>query len=161
VITHEHLDHIGGLARHPHLKQILDITKLTKEQIASPEYMTDARLPADVLASAKPLIYDRYVAIAPGVVLIKAPGHTPGSQMVFVQRADGTEYLFLGDVAWSLRNVELVRERARLVTSFFIHEDHDAVMLELAELHRIHEAEPNLHIIPGHDPAVLADALKS
>jgi glyoxylase-like metal-dependent hydrolase (beta-lactamase superfamily II) len=161
VITHEHLDHIGGLARHPHLKQILDVTKLTKEQIASPEYMTDARLPADILASAKPLIYDRYVAVAPGVVLIKAPGHTPGSQMVFVQRADGTEYLFLGDVAWSLRNVELVRERARLVTSFFIREDHDAVMLELAELHRIHEAEPNLHIIPGHDSGVLADALKT
>jgi hypothetical protein len=60
-----------------------------------------------------------------------------------------------------LRNVELVRERARLVTSFFIREDHDAVMLELAELHRIHEAEPALHIIPGHDPSVLADALKS
>ena len=161
VITHEHLDHIGGLARHPHLKQIMDVTKLTKEQIANPEFMSEARLPADVLASAKPLIYDRYVAVAPGVVLIKAPGHTPGSQMVFVQRADGAEILFLGDVAWSLRNVELARERARLVTSFFLREDHDAVMLELAELHRIHEAEPNLHIVPGHDPGVLADALKS
>ena len=81
--------------------------------------------------------------------------------MVYVQRADGAEYLFLGDVAWTLRNVELVRERARLVTQFFIREDRDAVMYELAELHRIHEAEPNLHIIPGHDPLVLADALKS
>jgi glyoxylase-like metal-dependent hydrolase (beta-lactamase superfamily II) len=161
VITHEHLDHIGGLSRHPHLKQILDVTKLTKEQIESPEYMTTAKLPEGVLDGYKPLVYDRYVAVAPGVVLIKAPGHTPGSQMVFVQRADGTEYLFLGDVAWTLRNVELVRERARLVTSYFIREDHDAVMLELAELHRIHEAEPNLHIIPGHDAIVLADALKT
>lgn len=161
VITHEHLDHIGGLAHHPNLKTIINVTMLTKEQIASPEYMTVARLPDDVLAGAKPLVYDRYIAIAPGVVLIKAPGHTPGSQMVFVKRADGTEYLFLGDVAWTLRNVELVRERARLVTSFFIHEDHDAVMLELAELHRIHETEPNLHIIPGHDAGVLADALKT
>ncbi|MBI1210023.1 MAG: MBL fold metallo-hydrolase [Alphaproteobacteria bacterium] len=161
VITHEHLDHIGGLAHDPHLRQLMNVVKLTKEQIASPEYMTSARLPDDVLASAKPLVYDRYLAIAPGVVLIKAPGHTPGSQMVFVQRADGTEYLFLGDVAWTLRNVELVRERARLVTRFFLNEDHDAVMLELAELHRIHEAEPNLHIIPGHDASVLADALKT
>ena len=161
VITHEHLDHIGGLSRHPHLKQILDVTKLTKEQVDSPEYMTSAKLPDGVLDGYKPLVYDRYVAIAPGVVLIKAPGHTPGSQMVFVQRADGTDYLFLGDVAWTLRNVELVRERARLITSYFIREDHDAVMLELAELHRIHEAEPNLHIIPGHDAIVLADALKT
>ena len=160
-ITHEHLDHIGGLSRHPRLKQILAVTKLTKEQASSPEYMTSAKLPDGALDGYQPLVYERYAAVAPGVVLIKAPGHTPGSQMVFVQRADGTEYLFLGDVAWTLRNVEVVRERARLVTQFFIREDRDAVMLELAELHRIHEAEPNLHIIPGHDAMVLADALKT
>ena len=34
-------------------------------------------------------------------------------------------------------------------------------MLELAELHRIHEAEPNLHMIPGHDATVLAASLQS
>ncbi len=162
VITHEHLDHIGGLSRHPNLGRILDVTKLTKEQVDNQaEYATVARFPDGALAEYKPLVYDRYFAVAAGVVLIKAPGHTPGSQMVYVQRADGTEYLFLGDVAWTMRNVDLVRERARLVTSYFIREDHDAVMLELAELHRLHQAEPNLHIIPGHDAKVLADALKS
>ncbi len=160
VITHEHLDHIGGLSAHPHLAQILQVTRLTKEQVDNPEYMTTAKLPAGSLDGYKPLVYDRYVAIAPGVVLIKAPGHTPGSQMVYVQRADGTEYLFLGDVAWTLRNVDVVRERARLITQFFIREDRDAVMLELAELHRIHEAEPKLHMIPGHDAIVLAASLK-
>jgi glyoxylase-like metal-dependent hydrolase (beta-lactamase superfamily II) len=162
VITHEHLDHIGGLSRHPRLKQILDVTKLTKEQVENQAvYATDAKLPEGALDGYKPLVYDRYIALAPGVVLIKAPGHTPGSQMVFVQRADGTEYLFLGDVAWTLRNVEIVRERPRLITQFFIREDRDAVMLELAELHRIREAEPNLHIMPGHDAGVLAASLQS
>ena len=161
VITHEHLDHIGGLSAHPHLAKILQVTRLTKEQVDNPEYMTLGKLPDGALKGYQPLVYDRYFAIAPGVVLIKAPGHTPGSQMVYVQRADGTEYLFLGDVAWTLRNVEVVRERARLITQFFIREDRDAVMLELAELHRIHQAEPNLHLIPGHDAIVLADALKT
>jgi glyoxylase-like metal-dependent hydrolase (beta-lactamase superfamily II) len=161
VITHEHLDHIGGLSAHPHLAQVLKATRLTKEQVDSPEYMTTGKLPDGALNGYKPLVYDRYVAVAPGVVLIKAPGHTPGSQMVYVQRADGTEYLFLGDVAWTLRNVDVVRERARLITQFMIREDHDAVMRELAELHRIHEAEPNLHMIPGHDTLVLAASLKS
>jgi glyoxylase-like metal-dependent hydrolase (beta-lactamase superfamily II) len=160
VITHEHLDHIGGLSASPHLAEVLKATRLTKEQVDNPEYMTTAKLPDGPLKGYRPLVYDRYAAIAPGVVLIKAPGHTPGSQMVYVQRADGTEYLFLGDVAWTLRNVELVRERARLITQFMIREDHDAVMLELAELHRIHEAEPALHMIPGHDIRVLTASLK-
>jgi glyoxylase-like metal-dependent hydrolase (beta-lactamase superfamily II) len=151
VITHEHLDHIGGLSASPHLAEVL---------VDNPEYMTTAKLPDGALKGYRPLVYDRYAAIAPGVVLIKAPGHTPGSQMVYVERADGTEYLFLGDVAWTLRNVELVRERARLITQFMIREDHDAVMLELAELHRIHEAEPALHMIPGHDIRVLTASLK-
>lgn len=161
VITHEHLDHIGGLSAHPHLAQVLKSARLTKEQIDNPAYMTTAKFPDGALRGYRPLVYGRYAAIAPGVVLIKAPGHTPGSQMVYVRRADGTEYLFLGDVAWTLRNVEVVRERARLITQFMIHEDRDAVMLELAELHRIHEAAPSLHMIPGHDARVLAASLKN
>ena len=56
-----------------------------------------------------PLEYEDYRAIAPGVVLIKAPGHSPGSQMIYVQRADGREFLFAGDIGWSLRNIEEVR----------------------------------------------------
>jgi glyoxylase-like metal-dependent hydrolase (beta-lactamase superfamily II) len=98
--------------------------------------------------------------IAPGVVLIKAPGHTPGSQMVYVKRADGQEILFLGDVAWQMRNIEEVRERARLVT-WLGGEDREAVMGEFVELHRLHTAEPNLNMMPGHDSAELTRFLKA
>ena len=55
----------------------------------------------------------------------------------------------------------LLEQAADPDSDYFIREDRNAVMLELAELHRIHEAEPKLHIIPGHDAIVLADALKS
>src|SRR5262249_48002838 len=50
--------------------------------------------------------YERYQAVAPGVVLIEALGHTPGSQMVFVTRADGSEVLLTGDTAWIVDNIE-------------------------------------------------------
>lgn len=161
LVTHEHFDHMGGLARHPRFRNILTSMKLTKEQVDSP-YLAPAKLPSDLMRGYRPLVYDRYCAVAPGMVLIKAPGHSPGGQMIYVQRADGVEFLFLGDVAWTLRPVERVRTRARFVTTFTIREeDRNMVMRELAELHRVHLAEPKLHMIPGHDAIVRADALKT
>lgn len=155
VITHEHVDHIGGLLAQPNLKQLLGVAKLTKEQISDERYMQPLKWPAGALDGYQPLEYDRYAAVAPGVVLIKAPGHTPGSQLVYVKRADGQEMLFLGDVAWKRRNIDQLRQRARLVTWWFLNEDRDQVMLELAEFKRLTEAEPKLEMMPGHDQDAL------
>jgi len=160
LITHEHVDHIGGLTEHADPKRILPATELTQEQVDHPERSVPAAFPAGALNGYKPLVYDHYLAIAPGVVLIKSPGHSPGSQMVYVQKADGTEVLFIGDVAWKFKNIELVRERARLVTQFMLKEDREKVFAELAELHRLHKAEPAIHIVPGHDGEVVG-ALES
>ena len=158
VITHEHMDHIGGLAAHGDLKTVLPKARLTPEQLAEPERSLPAKFSAGALDDYQPLVYDQYQAIAPGVVLIKAAGHTPGSQMVYVQTAGGTEVLLIGDVAWHFRNIELQRERARLVTMFLIKEDRAAVFGQLAALKRLHETQPAVHIVPGHDGQVI-DAL--
>lgn len=158
VVTHEHFDHTGGLLAHPDLHSLLGHTWLTQIQLENRKHMEPLTFPEALLEGYKPIEYQKYHAVAPGVVLIAAPGHTPGSQMVFVQTASGAEYLFLGDVAWHMRNVDLVRERARLVTQFFLSEDRDSVMLQLQALHALHASEPAIAIVPGHDgPAV--DAL--
>jgi glyoxylase-like metal-dependent hydrolase (beta-lactamase superfamily II) len=158
VITHEHLDHIGGLAAHPALPALLHAMRLNREQVSHPEVMMPAKFPDHALDDYKPLEYEKYLAIAPGVVLIRAAGHTPGSQMVYVVTADGKEFLFIGDVAWHFRNIETQRERARLVTWFILSEDRTAVFGELAALERLHQAEPGIRIVPGHDGAII-DAL--
>jgi len=155
VITHEHMDHIGGLIAHGDLKAVLPKARLTREQLAEPERSLPAKFPEHALDGYQPLVYDQYQAIAPGVVLIKAPGHTPGSQMVYVQTASGTELLLIGDVAWHSRNIELQRERARLMTMLFLKEDRRAVFGELAALKRLHETQPAIHIVPGHDGPVI------
>jgi glyoxylase-like metal-dependent hydrolase (beta-lactamase superfamily II) len=166
ILTHEHPDHAGGLLAQPKLKELMGKVRLTQVQVT--ELKRAMREPPISKLNASPTVFDGYQGIddepyqtiAPGVVLMKAPGHTPGSQMVYVKRADGQEILFLGDVAWQMRNIEKVRERARLVT-WLAGEDREAVMGEFVELHRLHAAEPNLNMMPGHDPAELTRFLKA
>ena len=69
--------------------------------------------------------------------------------MVYVQTANGTELLLIGDVAWHLRNIELQRERARLMTMVFLKEDRTAVFGQLAALKRLHDSNPTCTSCPA------------
>lgn len=160
VVTHEHADHLGGLMESPHRAAVLRHALLTPAQIAGDS--APLTWPAGALAGYRPLIYHGLRAIAPGVVLIQAPGHTPGSQMVYVRRADGHEFLFMGDTASSADNVALQRIRSRYVTSYLgsHHDDRRAVMLQTMALHRLAAAYPDVALVPGHD-AVAIRALET
>ena len=166
IVTHEHPDHVGGLLAQPNLKDLMGKARLTQVQVTELKkaireaQFSKLHVSSNVFDGYQGIDDEPYQTIAPGVVLIKAPGHTPGSQMVYVKRADGQEILFLGDVAWQMRNIDKVRERARLAT-WLSDEDREAVMGEFVELHRLHSAEPNLNMMPGHDSAELTRFLKA
>jgi glyoxylase-like metal-dependent hydrolase (beta-lactamase superfamily II) len=166
IVTHEHPDHAGGLLAQPNLKDLMGKARITQVQVTELKKvireapMSKLNVPPAVFDGYQGIDDAPYQKIAPGVVLIKAPGHTRGSQMVYVKRADGEEILLLGDVAWQLRNIEEVRERPRLVT-WLAGEDREAVLGEFVELHRLHTAEPNLNMMPGHDSAELTRFLEA
>lgn len=143
VVTHEHGDHIGGLAASPALASIAPRALLLPEQAAV--------LPAAQRRAVQPLRYSSLRAIAPGVVLIRAAGHTPGSQMVYVRRGDGHEYIFMGDTASLTGNVTTLRARSRLVADFMAKEDRPTVLVQLQALNRLALANPDVTLVPGHD----------
>lgn len=148
VITHEHFDHFGGLMTHPKRDELA--ARLTDEQLSDPSKTDPLVLPQGAFPKRLPFTYERAVGVAPGVVLWKSPGHTPGSQLVYVQLQSGEEFLFLGDVAWHARNWREVRERARLAT-LMMGEDRGAVLRQLAGIKALAAQAPKLHVVPGHD----------
>jgi len=152
VVTHEHGDHLGGVLTSPHLATLLPHLRLTREQLDSHSAPT---WPGSV-ARPQPLVYTGLHAIAPGVVLIKAPGHTPGSQMVYVRLASGREYLFMGDVASLADNVRLRHQRSRYVTRFISGDDRAAIAAQLRAIEDLHHQVPGLILVPGHDGPTIA-----
>jgi glyoxylase-like metal-dependent hydrolase (beta-lactamase superfamily II) len=155
AVTHEHPDHIGGVARFPVPARLAErLTLSSRQQAALREFAPDA---ATALAAADIRGLDIAERIAPGVVMIPAAGHTPGSVMFFVKLADGREALFIGDIAWVLSNVTDLKTRPRFVQQFYMvsSEDRAAVADQIRALHDLKAAEPALAIIPAHDAPVI------
>ena len=150
VITHEHADHSGGFATYASPENLVGRLELNAEQLANTEQLERAKFPKSLAGALTPLAYETYAALAPGVVLVKAAGHTPGSQMIFVQLADGKELLFLGDVAWHMDQIRELWYRPRLVTDYFIGEDRDAVMGQFRKLHELAGRDP-VQLVASHD----------
>lgn len=157
-ITHEHLDHVMAITRHPAPETFADKLKLTAPQIAAlPRFAPPGEELSPVLRDLAPFTIEAPTRVAPGIVAAPAPGHTPGSLVFFVRRADGKEYLFIGDIVWTMTNVANLKTRPRILQYLFFDPDEDrkAVLRQVRALHDLAKAEPDLVIVPEHDGAYL------
>lgn len=160
LITHEHPDHLGGIATAPDYAAIRDRVILSEEQINGPAVIKSGMTP-EMAGKLHPFKYDRIAGIAPGIVLIKAPGHSPGTQIIYVQLAGGREFLFLGDVVWSTENIEKLTGRPLLISLLFLHEDREAVANQIRYLHDLQKQQNDkIHFIIAHDAGQYQDYIK-
>jgi glyoxylase-like metal-dependent hydrolase (beta-lactamase superfamily II) len=152
IPTHEHWDHLGGIAQSDDCAGILRKTILTKEQIGGPT-IADAEFPESSFDNLKPIEYDRYYSAAPGVVLIKAPGHSIGHQFVFVRLRNGNEFLFTGDVVWTNDNFSRKRSRPWLVSKKRM-ENRTQISHQMKYLYEEFHANVNqtINLVSTHDP---------
>lgn len=95
LMTHEHLDHVMGIARHPTPSTLAPKLRLNAPQIEALGRFTIGDVP-EPLARLKPDLDGGVQVLAPGVVVAPAAGHTPGSLVVFISLEDGTEALLIG-----------------------------------------------------------------
>lgn len=156
IITHEHGDHVAGVIRSEHHDEIAAKTILTRDQVRT--LSTAPQIPQISLApeNARDYIivdYDLFLPVAPGIVLIKSPGHTPGHQMVYVRLAGGKEFLFIGDIGWSLDNITELKLRPA-ATIARIKEDPQALLQQMTWIKHVMD-EDEIIVVPSHDDRLL------
>lgn len=165
ILTHSHWDHISGAADFPEVPvwippaersfvQGEDVTTATARSIKSlhiEEYRFDAR-PYLGFAESHDVYGDGAVVIVP------APGHTPGSVIVFVTLADHKRYAFIGDLAWQLEGVTEQEERP--LTQRIADFEPRLVREHLAHMAAISARYPELTLVVAHDPRSFASIPK-
>ena len=159
IFTHEHGDHVAGVLRSPRAAELAPKVILTEEQARSlgeAPQMPEIRLTPEMAARYRILDYERYTAAAPGIVFVKAAGHTPGSQMIYVALESGREYLLIGDVTWHMDGVREVKGKA----APWVTEDRAAVLAQLAWLNELSRTEPQLLIVASHDEEQRVDLIR-
>ena len=160
LVTHEHPDHIGGISQALPPEEVLPKVVLTAEQVANREQLERAGISDRDLARVQVIAYEDTHVIAPGIVLVKAPGHTPGSQLVYVLLEGGREFLFVGDVAWDMDNVTRLVGRPRIVT-WLLEEDREAVLEQVRMLHDFMRRHDDVLVVVSHDAGQLRSLVRS
>ena len=154
LFTHEHVDHVGGFLDYPKFEVIAAkaiVSPALARGMTSLWRANAGRLPP-------PRTLDPIEAVAPGVVLIQTPGHTPGSQMIYVRMQNGREYLFAGDTGSLATNIIATVPRGRLLTDWLVQEDRTATIGWLKGLGALRRQNTSLVIIPSHDPQFLENS---
>ena len=159
LLTHTHDDHLLGLVRSSRYEELKSKLVLTRAQRDEPNFGIRS-FPEGSLKDHEPLRYEGAHAFAPGLVLLAAPGHTLDSQIVYLELANGAQYLLLGDVVWDMENIRALTTRPRIVGNTLIRGDEAKVSQQIRALHDLVESAP-VHLVISHDAAQLDEQIRS
>lgn len=150
VLTHHHADHVAGVvtaASFPALAAKTVVTMDVADCLMNTPHRPHLKLTQETIAKFIVLDYPQYYPVAPGMVLIRAPGHSADSQMVYVRLQSGREILHSVDSAWVMDNIREIKGKA----APWVKEDVPAVIGQLRWLNRLVETESNIAILVTHD----------
>jgi glyoxylase-like metal-dependent hydrolase (beta-lactamase superfamily II) len=155
LITHEHGDHVAGAIRNAN-NQLPPKTILTREQANS--LINNPQMPEIKLDEVRSKQYiittiESVLPVAPGVVIIKAPGHTNGEIMIYTKLQNGREYLFTGDITWCYKGVAERKQKPKSERER-VGENGDLIKQQLAWIHERLQQD-KMTILVSHDDIML------
>jgi N-acyl homoserine lactone hydrolase len=144
ILTHMHWDHTGALRFFPHCPIVVQREEhrfaFNPDPFISAPYM-----PNHFHHPVNYRLFDGDGFVAPGVSVIKTPGHTPGHQSVLINLVDGRYFLFPGDAMPLMENLE----RKWPLSNVFSAKQCVESLYRLEHLAQVLKAK----IIPSHDLA--------
>lgn len=159
LVTHAHYDHLGGATQLTAPIYVSAAEAAWMAGQATHPVITPPSLIAAVKPRLKTLAYDSgpYLGFRQSkdfygdgtLVVVPLPGHTPGSQGVFVKLGKRSVFL-IGDAADTLEAAERGLPKSPVIRSNTDSEPElaDATTKQISAFHRAH---PDIAIIPAHD----------
>jgi glyoxylase-like metal-dependent hydrolase (beta-lactamase superfamily II) len=157
LLTHAHWDHVSGVEDFPGVQVLLSPTE--REFI-------DTGGPATVIArNISGVNYEPYdfeggpylgfprshdVYGDGSLVSVPAPGHTPGSVIVFMTLPDSRRFAFVGDLVWQREGIT-EREERPWFSQRRVYEDSATVRDNLLRMSAVAEQFPEIILAPAHD----------
>ena len=160
VLTHFHADHVAGVTRAANYDELAAKTIVsadTADCLLNTPHRPHLAMTADEIGRMTVIGYRQYYPVAPGMVLIKAPGHSADHQMVYVALQSGREILHSVDVGWVLDNIRDIKGKA----APWVKEDVPAVIGQLRWLNHVLRNEPNVTLLVTHDDELFNKASKA
>lgn len=158
LLTHAHWDHVSGVPDFPGVPVLVTA--------AEHRFIYDGGFPNAPARNIDPRRFQDYgFDGAPylgfdqsrdlygdgSIVIVPAPGHTPGSVVVFVTLPGGSRYAFVGDLVWQLEGLARREERPWLEARV-LGEDPTSVQQSMRRLSAIAMRYPQINIVAAHDP---------
>jgi glyoxylase-like metal-dependent hydrolase (beta-lactamase superfamily II) len=165
LLTYAHWDHISGVPDFPGVPVLVTTAEhrfideggwatahARTMNAVFQEYAFDGA-PYMGFDQSRDLYGDGSIVIAP------APGHTPGSVVVFVTLSGGVRYDFVGDLVWQLEGL-VVREERPWFEARTLGENPLLLRQTLLRMSVIATRYAQITIVPSHDPRGYASILE-
>ena len=158
ILTHAHWDHVSGVADFPAGVPVL-LPEAERSYVdEGGAVMALARTLHDVAWRPYKFAGGPYLGFPASsdlwgdgtIVMVPAPGHTPGSVIVFVTLPGDRRYAFIGDLVWQLEGIREREERPWLLGRV-VDDDAAAVRANLLRVVALTEKYPQITIVPAHD----------
>lgn len=150
VLTHYHADHTAGVIRSNNFDKLAKktwVTDSTAELLVNKPHKETTKISKENVDKFIIVKDNKYIPIAPGVVLFSSPGHTPDSKMIYIHLANGKEYIHSVDSGWSMENI--INEKMK--NASWVNENEVQLLQQYQWLNKIAKEEKDIIILCTHD----------